>query len=220
MEYSYDYDTYGALAAEELEEALDIMGGSMIGSGIFNGLLMLVFFIFTAIGLYTIAKRRGIDHAWMAWVPVLNSWTLGCISDQYQYLIKGKNKKRRTVLLVLGIITAVLGVTFLGSFVMMFVKVFQAILQGITDEQLIEQMAYQVVGPAMLMVLSMLPLMGVSIAYMVFHFIALHDLYKSCAPKDGAVYLVLSILINVTEPFFIFACRNKDEGMPPRRVAP
>ena len=102
MEYSYDYDTYGALAAEELEEALDIMGGSMIGSGIFNGLLMLVFFIFTAIGLYAIAKRRGIDHAWMAWVPVLNSWTLGCISDQYQYLIKGKNKKRRTVLLVLG----------------------------------------------------------------------------------------------------------------------
>jgi hypothetical protein len=30
--------------------------------------------------------------------------------------------------------------------------------------------------------------------------------------------LILSILFPVAEPFMVFACRNKDEGMPPRRV--
>jgi hypothetical protein len=32
--------------------------------------------------MYTIAKRRQINHPWMAWVPVVDMYLLGCISDQ------------------------------------------------------------------------------------------------------------------------------------------
>ena len=31
------------------------------------------------------------------------------------------------------------------------------------------------------------------------------------------LFLVLSILFGVTEPFFLFFSRNKDDGMPPRK---
>ena len=31
------------------------------------------------------------------------------------------------------------------------------------------------------------------------------------------LFLVLSIVFNITEPFFVFSCRNKDFGMPPRK---
>lgn len=57
----------------------------------------------------------------------------------------------------------------------------------------------------------------ISVAGYVFRYIALHSLYSSCAPRNSVMYLVLGILFPITTPFFIFACRNKDLGMPPAR---
>ena len=59
-----------------------------------------------------------------------------------------------------------------------------------------------------------------SIVLAVFRFMALYDLYSSCIPGSNVLFLVLSIIFSFTEPFFIFACRNRDDGMPPRRVYP
>jgi len=52
---------------------------------------------------------------------------------------------------------------------------------------------------------------------MVIRYIAMYDLYTSCNPQNNVLFLVLSIFFTVTEPFFLFFIRNKDEGMPPRR---
>ena len=62
-----------------------------------------------------------------------------------------------------------------------------------------------------------LPLIGISIAYAVFRYMALYDIYKSLDPANCVLFLVLSILFGVTEPFFLFFSRNKDDGMPPRK---
>ena len=55
-----------------------------------------------------------------------------------------------------------------------------------------------------------------SITYSVFAYICYYDLFRSCSPKNAVLYLVLSIVVSITMPFFIFACRNSDEGMPPK----
>ena len=49
---------------------------------------------------------------------------------------------------------------------------------------------------------------------------AMYDIYVSMDPGNSILYLVLSILFHVTEPFFLCCNRNKDGGMPPRREAP
>ena len=59
--------------------------------------------------------------------------------------------------------------------------------------------------------------MGLSIAVTVIGYIAYYDLFRSCKPKNDVMFLVLSIIFNVTLPFFVFACSNSDEGMPARR---
>ena len=41
-------------------------------------------YVLTSLALYAIAERRGLKNAWMAWLPVLNLWILGSISDQYR----------------------------------------------------------------------------------------------------------------------------------------
>ena len=54
-----------------------VMEGMETGFAIFYAIYMLAVsgfgiaaYVLRALGLYNIAKRRGINHAWMSWVPV------------------------------------------------------------------------------------------------------------------------------------------------------
>ena len=49
-----------------------------------------VTYVLTSLGLYTMAKRRMINHPWLSWVPVANMWILGSLSDQYRYVARGQ----------------------------------------------------------------------------------------------------------------------------------
>jgi hypothetical protein len=156
--------------------------------------------------MYTIAKRRGIRGAWLAWIPVANTWLLGCVSDQFQYLVKGKTTNRRIVMLILALASVLL--SFIGSASSTF-----AMLAGELDTMEL------MVPSAINLSVSMLS-MCVSVAAAVFHYIALYDVYTSMNPANNVLFLVFSILFNITEPFFIFCNRNKELGMPPRRPQP
>ena len=171
-------------------------------------------YVLRALGLYSIAKRRGINHPWMSWV--LDLWVLGCISDQYQYVVNGKVKNKRKWMLGLNIALAVLYIAF---FVFCGVAVFSAV-SGITGSMGTEKLVAALMGPAVGLLLGLIPLVGIAIALMVIRYIALYDLYTSCTPQNNVLFLVLSIFFSVTEPFFLFFIRTKDEGMPPRRQQP
>lgn len=155
-------------------------------------------YVLSAVGMYRIAKRRGIHHPWLAWIPIGASWLLGSISDHYQYVAKHKVTKRRRVLLILNLIAAVPG----------FVYGLSAMILGIDGGS---------VGAAAIVVLSYLCLLGLSLAAMVICYIAYYDLFRSCKPGNAVLFLILSIFFNVTLPVFVFICSNSDLGMPERR---
>ena len=173
-------------------------------------------YVLRALGLYSIAKRRGINRPWMSWVPVLDLWVLGCISDQYQYVVNGKVRNKRKWLLGLSIAMAVLYIVFA---VLIGVAVFGAV-GGMTGSMSDNQLVATLLGPVMGLVVGLIPLVGIAIAVMAIRYIAMYDLYTSCSPQNNVLFLVLSIFFTVTEPFFLFFIRNKDEGMPPRRQQP
>lgn len=173
-------------------------------------------YVLRSLGTYTIAKRRGLNHPWMAWVPVLDYWLLGSISDQYQYVVNGKNKNKRKWMVGL---YGAMWVVLIGIYIVMFVMMANAIsgaFGNASEAEMLESMLGSLIG----MLLLFLPLLGLSIAVSVIRYIALYDLYKSCDPNNSVMFLVLSIFISVTEPFFIFFARKKDKGMPPRRPQP
>lgn len=172
------------------------------------GLLAIVGYVFQSIGLYTLAKRRGIANPWLAWLPVGYYWIAGSIADQYRYVTEGFVKNRRTILLALsiaGIVVSSLVSTMVnGSFMLS------------TGEVSMDQLAsLGTMGTVLNLVTSAL-----EIATFVFWQIALYDLYSSCNPRNNVLFLVLGIIFGFLVPFFIFACRNKEEGMPPRREEP
>ena len=155
-------------------------------------------YILQGLALYKMASRRGINNPWLAWVPVGATWIMGSLSDQYQYVAKGKTTNRRKILLVLGV----------GSVVAYFVAVVFGFLSA-----LIPPIAFISLFLGLAMSVA-------SIAMSVFTYIALYDIYASADPGNASLYLILSIFVSITQPIFVFICRNKDGGMPPRKTAP
>ena len=177
-------------------------------------LLAVASYVLTALALYTVARRRGLKNPWLAWIPVADSWLLGSLSDQYRYVVKGEHTHRRAFLLFFRILTVVLTLSLLGLVGSLCFQVFGGMMrQDVIPDLLLMQIFRQATS---LLVVG-LPLLGISIAYCVFRFMALYDVYKSMEPENAVLFLVLSILFRITEPFFLFFSRNKDGGMPPRK---
>lgn len=205
----------------------------------------LVAYVLMAVGLYTIAKRRGIRNPWLAWIPVANYWLLGCISDQYQYVAKGQNKSRRKLLLTLSIIVEVLCIVLIVLLAVWLVSVLSQVgmdQMGMEDWMYMSSMDpdsmdvymneqipmdYMVDDEQLMqtlmtgmfglfgMVAVLLPL---GIWMSVVYYMALYDLYSSADPKNATIFLVVSILLgNILTSIFILVCKDRDDGMPIRR---
>ena len=171
-------------------------------------------YLLLAWGLYTIARRRGIRHAWLAWVPVLNQWILGSISDQYQYVTTHKVRNKRKWLLGLSFVPAILSVV---GIVLMFVFFISIMAYGYSGASGWDAYATSGLGSLLAMIGVFLAISGVTVAIAVLQYVALYDLYQSCEPSNSTVFLLLSIFIPVAMPVLVFLCRNKDLGMPTRK---
>ena len=191
-----------------------------IVSGLLAGIPSVLFgvavYVLTALSLYTIAQRRGLSRPWLAWIPVVSSWILGSLSDQYRYVVKGENRSKRKFLLVMSILSAVLSTVVCVMCVVVAVQAVFGVMQGFQEDYLVRMVMEYVVSLLGLLLVQL----GVMIAYAVIRYMALYYVYKSLDPANSVLYLVLSILVSPTEPFFLFFNRNKDTGMPPRRPAP
>lgn len=181
--------------------------------------LAFVGYILLGLGMYTIAKRRGIANPWMAWVPFGQSWILGCISDQYQYVMLGREKNKRKLLLGLeiGYCALMAAVCVLMVWVQWSSSADASGGQTVTEpvlQQRVDTVTIQLMGIALLS----LAMLGLVVAYTVMKYVALYDLFRSCDPVRATVFTVLSVVFGaLVMGIAVLVCRDKEFGMPPRR---
>lgn len=188
-------------------------------------------YVLLALGLYAIAKRRGISKPWLAWIPFGQTWILGSISDQYRYVSRGEHKSKRKVMLALEIIMCVLIVVVVVVLFSVFIGIFSQLdfdtlmqnpqAAASMMEELLEYNLEQLVGSLGIMLLVLLPTLGVALALAILQYMAYHDLFASCDPKNKTLFTTLGIILDVVGlsvvlSVFVLICKNKDEGMPPR----
>lgn len=187
-----------------------------LSSVIPSSLVAVATYVLTALALYTIAGRRGIAKPWLSWVPVVNVWVIGSLSDQYRYVVKGQICSKRKVLLVLNLVNAVMGLILLILGICAVVELVGGSMYGMREQELVGMILGSLLGAAGLgLVIS-----GIAIAAAVIRYICIYDVYRSLDPDNSLMFLILSILFHVTEPFFLFFSRNRDDGMPPRKQPP
>ena len=200
---------YNELPANSMsdETALAILGIFLAIMGIVL-VCCVVGWVLRSMSLHSIAKRRGIRNAWLAWIPIGNRWVLGSVSDQYQHLAQNKVTSRRKIMLILGAVSAVLyTVSYGATFAQFFIQ-----LGALSEEQVLTSAVFSMVPSALTSV--------VGIAMLVFYHMCNYDLYRSCRPNGATPFLVLGIIIPVCEPFFYLACRKHDMGMPQPKAEP
>ena len=190
------------------DPGLETLPGWVAGVIVFYFLFLLVIvavsmaaYVLHSVGVYSVAERRGIRNAWLAWIPIGNLWILGSISDQYQYLTKGKVKNRRKALLVLTVAEVV---AYIVCFVSMIIAGISTAISGTP-------------AAAIVTVLAGLVMAAISIALVVITYMCYYDMFRSCEPGSATLFLVLSILISYALPVVVFLCRKKDLGMPKRK---
>lgn len=167
------------------------MAVSMVYMLLICGIFWLPAYVLMGISLYSLAERRGIDRPMQAWMPGMRLYLMGCIADQYQAMVVGKNRNKRTALLLL----------LMGELICFCVFYFLVPAATQTGNM----------RPIMLVVVFAWCIVA---AMIVISYMALGDIYRSCDPKHTATYLLLSIVFPVTVPFFLFSCRKKDLGFP------
>ena len=174
-------------------------------------------YVLRAWGTYKIAKRRVLRHAWLSWLPIGQDWMLGCVSDQYQYVVKGNIKNRRKVLTICSVATLVLCISIVGMYANILLQLLINVdmLDVWSTDELAQMFAGNFATIAALTGISYV----VSIVYTIFVYIAVYDLYASCNPRRRVLYLIVSILLQILIPLFIFVNSKKDLGMPPRKDA-
>lgn len=173
---------------------LSIMGFAMI--------IGVVFYVLESLGLYTVAKRRGINNPWLAWIPVgCNLWILGQIGDRDNMARTGKDSKLRVWMLSLYLAMPALSVIiFSVAFAMGFAA---ASADGAVGSA-------TAAGLVVAVLLLYLLFFAVTITLSVMMYVAYYRYFRSCNPQNAALYLVLGIIFGFLMPIFVFVCRNQD----------
>lgn len=195
--FSMNYDFYPSVAA-----GLGVAAFTFIISLVFAAAIGITFYLLHAFGLYRMAKRLGIPAPGLAFVPIVNVFTLGKIAETP--VNDKKTLPYGPLLLIFSIVQNVLAYVCVFRFVGSLIRYSDLYYDGIYD--ITEAEIFALVGEFSLYIMLIALL---AILYSIFTYIALYKTYKLFAPDNAALYLVLSILFRVATPIIIFCLRNK-----------
>ncbi|MCL2672188.1 MAG: hypothetical protein FWF10_09175 [Clostridiales bacterium] len=168
--------------------ALYLFAGTVLLVGV-----SLVMHLFHSFGLHGLAKRRGIKGYGWSWMPVAKIFMQGRIADDCNLQTGHKKTYYRYILLFLWSGFLIASLVYCLLYAYWTLRAF--------DEMAIflELTFYDQFGAAKIF-------LGLAFAigtvFLIFYYIALHKLYKSCARHHTALF-VLSIIFPIIIPFVI-----------------
>ena len=161
-----------------------------------GAVLSLVNYILTSIGLYTIAKRRGISNPFLAWIPIISCWTVGGIAEEYD---QKRSIKRNWKLAILTpkMIVALSIVSMIASCITLAMQnVFSASDILLSSGIIFFYISY-----------TILVMSGVVAS--IVSYVCYFKIFESTKTEKALLYLILSMLIPMAMGICLFSCRNK-----------
>lgn len=97
------------------------MNQALIGGAIGGGLLWLALFVLQGIGLYTMAKKRGMAKRYLAFVPFANIWYMGKLAGECKVFGR-KMKRAGTYAMIAQIVTTLLSCAALAAELYLYLR--------------------------------------------------------------------------------------------------
>ena len=190
-------------------------------SFVIAGCIYLVFFVLEGIALWTIAGREGYRHRWMAFVPVLNSYYIGVVSDKNKFY---NRIPARSVSLALAIVELLL----VAGYVLYYVVTGIVLAGGLYDTQAQQmtimgqtQTFYVITGSSSAIsgmwlgwifdYLDTAVLSWVKLIYILLHVVTIITFFQTYACRRYVMMSLFSVFLPV-KPILMFAVRG-NRGM-------
>lgn len=167
--------------------------------------VMLVQYVLNSMALYTLAKRRGVNNAFLAWIPVADSYITGVLAQDYDAK-GGKERGWGKVLLILSAV-GVGGVVV--GYVGFMVSFLSAAMKYMPAEPPVEEW----LGGFLLFYIVLLLGAVVFAAAGIVRQICIYKIYESTVDAKAIKYLLLSLMVPLAGPICLFMCRNKGYEM-------
>ena len=204
--YSYDYDYNVPVYSDSGSEVLSVLIGSyliILGGAL---LIMLVGYVFHSIGMYTIGKRMGKAHPWMAFVPFARDYFQGELAGP----IRLKNKEIRNP----GIWNLVLPIIFSAVTGVLTTVMIVGTVMGLLAADTMWS-AGALAGTVMSLIMFYVALIVFSVVYsavyMVLKILINRQIFAAFTTDNmSVVHAVLSSVIPLYEVFCTFVFRNKE----------
>lgn len=174
---------------------------------VFGLLLFAAVFVLQGFGISKMAKNRGMEKCWLAFVPFANIWYLGKLAGDGQFF--GQRMKNTGLYAMLGqIVATTITWAMIISETYLFYKFgVPNVLNdnsyywtGLTGfAQTVEQ--FYTVSAYLVMIFQLI--------CQVLLFILLTSLFKQYAPKNYSVLSLLCLLVPLARFFVVFALRNR-----------
>lgn len=175
-------------------------------STVINMILYVISFVFKAIAIYTLSKKNGFKHLYLSFIPFLNFILLGKLVGKMILWGKPINNIGVFVCIFTALEFAV-GIFFsLNTYATLMKIVLEFVTKGtvIIDNSFIN-MLYQ---NAVLWYLLEIVYLITSIAKIFFEVSLVFALFRKYAPQNYILFSILSIFIEFTFGFFLFAVRK------------
>lgn len=170
-------------------------------------------YVLGALGLSAIARRRGLQKTWMAWVPFLDARLMGTIADQYENCVMGYNGNYRKRFFVWQIVLVA------SSFVIILISTIFAVGAIVAETASGSLFAEDwVMGFAGLVLILCLAIIVLCILYIVVYYKVLCRIFRSCKPSLAVLFALLATFCSAGG-ILLFLMRKKDEGMIPMAAA-
>lgn len=176
-------------------------------------------YLLQAFGLFKMLKVCGFKKPWFAFVPVLNVFAIGSLSEVYN---DGKvPKKHGKTLLIIYIVYLAIAIAYLAGTMVVAYDALTEFLPEIEErfdtaetitpeelEDLVEEFEELVAKESLaLSVLSYFNSMF-SVLYTVFLYIAIYKIYRIFSPNSALAFAILGAFFSFLTPILIFAFRN------------
>lgn len=183
--YLNDYEMFGAIDPEFNSIVPTLANIYLVAFGIAL-LVGLAYYIMNGIALLRMAKRAGVKHGWLGFVPIADNWLLGRLSD-----VGSPRRHSGARLLGFAIATACSGICSLIALGSMFVRLIadENLYATVSDEAAV-QMVLSSAGPLLIFFLIMF---ACAVCTAVFQCMALYRVGVNFGGGGFGIALLLTI---------------------------
>lgn len=181
-------------------------------------ILSILIYVGLSLGIFTMAKKCGLEHPAYAWIPILRLFTLGQLADACNAKEGKATKLGRLypilciiadgVLLLLTLASFILAAAYIAAFVIGYILIAVGVITPVFVALaiagylliLISSFAVSTLGSTLSALSSLISLAAYGLQVWV-----LYPVYKQCDEKNTVLFTVLSVLFNFA-PSIILPC--------------